>query len=267
METEHIERMKSRISKLNIEDEFSCLRSICLSVTDMCNLQCEYCPHSTYFENANNYASLDMIHELKRQLSFYKYSGMISISGMGEPTLHPQINEIVEILQSFDLQIISNGLTNFDYRNIAKYACIVISIHDMNNEHIIKNNTSNVECIYRNHDIHSSVSEFSPTNRWNQDLDNTISSICYYPFYKTTIDYDGSYLICQEDWKRYSKKYTIFDIDIRKYFTEYLHSIKMMMFHHPRSISPCDKCNANGLVLGGEYAEYFKNKYNIGGGI
>lgn len=261
MEAEHIARIKEKINSSSIEDEFHCLRSICLSITDYCNLSCSYCPHATFFKNRKIFMKDTVVEELSKQLRKYHFDGMISISGMGEPTLHPNLIEIVKTLSMFSIQVISNGLNSIDYKELTKYAELIISLHRKEDLHLIQKNLGTAQYILRNHDISDQNSSFTPCNRYEVNSVANLHHICHYPFYKTTIDYDGSYLLCQEDWKRYSKKHTIFDIDIYKYFTEYLHNMKMNMYLYSRNILPCSCCNVDGRLIGEEYVEYFKQKY------
>ena len=263
METEYLLRINKKINSSSIEDEFHCLRSICLSITDYCNLSCKYCPHSTFFENRKVFMDDSVITELSKQLSYLKFDGLISISGFGEPTLHPNIYSIVEQLSGFNLQIISNGLTDISYDRISKYADIIISMHNKADYIKINEALYRVPHILRNHDISDATSTFTPCNRYKFHRDSMNKNICYYPFYKIMIDYDGAYLLCQEDWRRTSKQYNIFDIDIQRYFTSYIHQTKLDMLFQPRSSQVCTGCDVCGKLIGEAYVRYFIKKYNL----
>ena len=264
METEHLLRINEKINSSSIEDEFHCLRSICLSITDYCNLSCGYCPHFTFFENRKVFMDDSVIAELSKQLKYLKFDGLISISGFGEPTLHPNIYSIVEELSGFNLQLISNGLTGVSYDRISKYADIVISMHNKSDYTKINEALCGAPYIVRNHDILDPASSFTPCNRYKFHRDGTNKNVCYYPFYKMMIDYDGSYLLCQEDWRRISKQYNIFDMDIYEYFISYIHQTKLNMLFQPRSSYVCTGCDVCGKLIGERSIRYFIKKYNLG---
>ncbi|MCI9399775.1 MAG: radical SAM protein [Lachnospiraceae bacterium] len=82
--------------------------SVELHLTDNCNLNCEWC---TDKELRQNKAVLDakIIKSLFRE--FWKHGTGVTLEGGGEPTLHPNFREVVEIGNSFniDMGLITNG--------------------------------------------------------------------------------------------------------------------------------------------------------------
>ena len=74
-----------------------------------CNLKCSFC----CFRDRNQDLQLEL-HDIKKLLKEYASLGAraITITGGGEPFLHPDINEILETAQHYGLQIgvTSNGL-------------------------------------------------------------------------------------------------------------------------------------------------------------
>ena len=88
--------------------------SVCLWISDCCNLKCKYCyamPFSGKFMESNRLLSLvDEFIEL--DVLDFSFAG-------GEPMLHPQLFEILEKLSCTDVQIavLTNGV-NLTQRNI-----------------------------------------------------------------------------------------------------------------------------------------------------
>lgn len=98
--------------------------SIELHLTDICNLNCEWC---TDKELRRNGATLDMqiVGELFSQLG--RYGTGVTLEGGGEPALHPHFGEIVQSgrRQHVDMGLISNGTTDIsDYVQNLKWVRI-----------------------------------------------------------------------------------------------------------------------------------------------
>ena len=75
------------------------------------------------------------------------------------------------------------------------------------------------------------------------------------------IDYDGSYLLCADDFNRksYSKDLNIYNVSIEDYFINRIKSVKMKLINNGRiNISPCNRCNINGTRYGLDIVEWYK---------
>ena len=83
--------------------------SINLDLTSACNFSCPHCVDSTII-NTRNHLPLE---DIKKSVTFLKLNGLLSVIllGGGEPTLHPDVEEIVGHLKSKRLQvgIVTNG--------------------------------------------------------------------------------------------------------------------------------------------------------------
>ena len=90
----------------------STLRSIELCVTTSCNRACSFCPHAWGFKTEDTrekFVSMDVVDRFIEITSEYK--NQVTLCGMGEPTLHPQIKEILDKFQDVDYKVIlvTNG--------------------------------------------------------------------------------------------------------------------------------------------------------------
>lgn len=95
-----------------MSDFFSFIHDIEINPTELCNLQCSFCPRAHGYPNQNIHMSLETAAEIKRQLELYNFTGALSITGRGEPTLHPQINELVDLFlkdSRFETRVTTNG--------------------------------------------------------------------------------------------------------------------------------------------------------------
>lgn len=85
--------------------------SIEMHLTDNCNLNCQWC---TDKELRKNKATLDVhiIEKLFRE--FWRHGTGVTLEGGGEPTLHPNFREIVEMgkQSGIDMGLITNGIVD-----------------------------------------------------------------------------------------------------------------------------------------------------------
>ena len=90
--------------------------------TNICNLNCEFC--SCANRNKKDTLSLEKITSVLKT-AWKLGCKAVTISGGGEPTLHPNINEILDKIVSFDMKagMTTNGITlnNISNENIEKY--------------------------------------------------------------------------------------------------------------------------------------------------
>lgn len=268
-----------------IEKDIDCLQTVTLNISENCQLKCSFCPRSKNYSHPIGFMSKEVAYYIRNNLSHINYSNTLSISGMGEPLLHPYIESIIGILTdngkvNYKTQILTNGIADYNYNRLLKYGVkIIVSIHDdTKDKHLPIMNYESDNIIYRDHTSNSK--EMIPTNRAGFIKEGCSPNTCYYPFYKIFIDYDGSYLLCQEDWNRvtkvkkykYKDKYksiNIMQMNIEQYFTSYLFPYKKQFctedgYIDRKSILTsklCGECNAAGIVMGERYYEYFKSKY------
>lgn len=254
--------------------DISCLRYIVISICDICNQKCTMCPHSIDEWSLSNtdIMTIDTVKKLKERLDEIHYKGIVSISGMGEPLLNPDIKEILDILsrdKEYTLHIVTNGICLLEKDNdliyylINKCDKISISIHDMKNYYDkfkeYKNLSNKIEL--RNHDINDSNSTIYATNRGGTLSRNSIRKRkCYYPYYEICIDCLGRYLLCAHDFNKKSliKDYDIYNIGIDEYFLDKMKYRKEEMYTTDiQCFEPCIYCDCNGLMDGKEEYDKF----------
>jgi len=256
------ETLKNRYKINNNDNEIDCLKTICINVTDYCNLKCSYCPHGHSFNSKEHIMNLNTLDKLIERLNELNYKNRLTISGFGEPMLHPYIDIIINKLKKFNVEILTNGLVvPKNKTSILKNANkIIVSVHNINDLDKIKEFWPNA--IIRNHDIADKNCELIVTNRAGYLNDKYIDNICSCPFYKMFIDYDGSYLLCADDFKRKSfhNQVNIFNLSIKDYFINCLKTTKINMLNSRKLIEPCNKCNINGTVYGLDIIEKFKKE-------
>ena len=237
-----------------VESRHSGPATITVNVTERCQLACPFCPHGHGYKprgEMDRQTAMQLIARIKEN----RFSGRVSISGNGEPTLWPHLFWFLESLpEEVDKQVISNGITKgFDYERLGGMCRLVISRHsDAPLE------TGNARCIVR--DCAPGSEDLKLTNRGGAlggEKENR--GLCTFPFYKMFIDYDGSYLLCCDDWLRKSKvpKQDIFHLSLEEYFYGALRSKKQEIAEHGRIAEPCVSCTADGKLMGRNFVEEF----------
>ena len=108
-----------------------------LSIIDVCNRSCSFCPKSDPKVAPDTYQrmSLSLIDKLCNELREIKYKGSVVLCGYGEPLLHKEINIICKKLsQVAFVEVVTNGDTltpkvihNLYANNVNK---LLISMYD-----------------------------------------------------------------------------------------------------------------------------------------
>ena len=251
-------------------DELTSLRSVVVNIIDTCNRKCPFCVKSVY-EGDTNMMNVSTVTKIKNDLLSINYSGRIGINGFGEPFLHNNLLDIINILSRVNaswLEIQTNGdfLDKEYVKQLEKAGCNTISISmydcdksDYFNEMFVD---SKIQLVLRHH--------YDPSVNYNLKLVNRIemfseenyinlSKPCYYPFYKLFIDHTGTVLLCNNDVKKVTDMGNVNEKSIREIwlsesFTEY----RRLLIDGNRNLTPCVKCNMDGEVFGSEYSHIYR---------
>jgi MoaA/NifB/PqqE/SkfB family radical SAM enzyme len=105
--------------------------------TELCNLRCVFCSVAQRGEDGKLFPDLEMS-QIKKVVTNFKKMGLkaVILSGGGEPTMYPYINELLEFLHNEKLEIglISNGVALADKikpENLNHLTWIRISINSL----------------------------------------------------------------------------------------------------------------------------------------
>lgn len=227
------------------------IKQIEINPTELCNLQCIFCPRSLSYPNLNEHMSLDIAKEIRDQMVSAKFSGVLSITGRGEPTLHPQFEEYVSIFVGYNwkLKMHTNGkrfekhesfiLKHFDDIYYNCYDCNPQDIYDKYGHY------KNIKIIAKDlnewfPNATNRAGSF-PTNQYPED------ERCDVIFHKMFIDIDGTYRLCCEDWKEKISLGNIYEQSIVDYIedNEQLHKYRKRLVNGNRDLLPCISCNYN----------------------
>ena len=254
--------------KQPVSDIMSTLQSIEINPSEMCNRSCVFCPRTdpSLYKNKKEFIKLSTCETIAQQLIEINYTGRIGLVGFGEPTLHPQIIDCIRILRKTSanwIEINTNGdfLTRQLVESLSAAGCTHIGISlydsDLTKEFDRMVEGINITIVYRHHYNASDNYNLNLVNRIEITQGNTLLDInrpCYLPFYKMFIDWNGDYLLCDQDWARYTGgQYNVDSTSIKDYWTDKVNQYRLPLISGDRSVySPCNRCDVNGVLRGKE---------------
>jgi len=254
-----------------------------LSIIDVCNRSCSFCPKSNVDIAPNTYQSMDMvlINKLANELSEMKFKGSVTLCGYGEPMLHKKIYEISRTLAQVSfVEIVTNGDTlNSDkikklyQSNVNK---VLISLYDGKwqmekfNKMTLESKVPKDFIILRDR-WHDKKKDFGLklTNRTgtiNVGVQEKIGTFdfCYYPSYQFLIDWNGDVFLCPQDWQRRITMGNVMQKKLLDIWTgKIMEKFRKNLLNGKRCESPCNLCNAEGTILGKNHANAWKKIYNL----
>ena len=253
-----------------------------LSIIDVCNRSCSFCPKSDPKVAPNTYQKMQMnlINKLTEELKEIKYKGSVVLCGYGEPMLHKDLNLICKKLSEASfVEVVTNGdtlntkqINNLYINNVNK---LLISMYD--GEHQIKKFKQMIEdskvpkdfVILRDRwydskkDYGLKLTNRTGTINIGQQEEVGKYKKCFYPSYQFLIDWNGDVFLCPQDWQRRvtmgnMMQEHIFDIWTSKIMSKF----RRNLINGKRIESPCTLCNAEGTILGKNHANEWAKIYS-----
>jgi|TARA_B110000027_G_scaffold128043_1_gene148018 radical SAM protein with 4Fe4S-binding SPASM domain len=254
-----------------------------LSLIDVCNRKCVFCPKSDPTVAPDTYQKMNMrlIEKFSEELKKINYKGSVVLCGYGEPMLHKDIYLISRKLAEVSfVEIVTNGdtLTKEQIKKLydSNVNKLLISLYD-GPEQVTKfkamANAAQVPedfVILRNRWFDEKEDYgLKLTNRAGtvkvgvQDNKDTFTK-CFYPSYSVLVDWNGDVFLCSQDWQR---RRTMGNIMLEDFFDIWtgktISTYRKNLLNGKRCNSPCTECNAEGTVLGYKHAEAWKKIYKI----
>lgn len=250
-----------------------------MSVIDVCNRSCSFCPKSDDNIAPNTYQQIErsLIDKLYSDLEEINFQGAFTLCGYGEPLLYKDLKYQVHSLTRLGaLEIVTNGDPLNERKMKELYdigvSQLVISMYDGPEQELYFNDMITKLKLPKNfvnlRDRWHKGKEFSDyiTNRagtvkcGNQkDEKEFRDKKCFYPAYHAQIDWNGDMYLCPHDWQRRNPvgnlmQKSFFDIWSGSTISKY----RKMLFSGKRDKKPCLNCNCDGKVHGIKHYNAFK---------
>lgn len=269
--------IQNRINhRIPVTDFMSTLQSVQINPTEMCNRTCSFCPRvdPAIYKNRKEFISTELCKIIGQQLSEFQFKGRVGFVGFGEPLLHDNLPECVSSIRTECptvswLEVNTNG--DFLTRDIATklfdngLTHLTISMYDSDETERFN---EMLKCIpltvTLRHSYNTSNIQLVDRIGIVKQVSKNINRQCYIPFYKLFIDYNGDYLLCDQDWGRKSVKSNIHTTTIRDFWTNQLVEERVNLIQANRQKNnPCDKCDVNGTLIGKESFDYIRQTMSI----
>ncbi len=243
-----------------------------LSLIDVCNRTCSFCPKSdeSIAPNTHQKMTMGLIDKLVSDLKKINFEGAFCLCGYGEPMLHKEFYEIIDKLGVIGgVEIITNGdLVNKKtllkiYKS--KTTKLIISLYD-GPEQIIKfkNLVKELDIpedfvILRDRWYSDKIdygvkltNRVGTVNIGNQpEVKNYSKNKCFYTSYQMLVDWNGDVFLCPQDWQRRQTMGNIMQSEIFDIWNgPILSKYRRRLLSGERDLSPCNQCNADGMVYG-----------------
>jgi len=285
---DNIERKQPSINDVVRHKGLPLFSFIELNINEICNRVCPFCPRvdPKIYPNQNIHMDMEIVEKIAEQLKELNFTGIVNISGTGEPLLTKYITDIINEFgkRGIHIEIVTNGdvLQSRKGPELIKnlYAAglqqFVVSMYD-GPEQIESFNTLFASCgidesLYSLRDRWYDESEdygLLYTNRAGnigfehlsdiakEKLINSGKSACFYTHYSMMIDWNGDALLCCQDMYNRTVK---FGNVKNKSLIDIWRDTKLMEFRNKlkngeRSSSPCNNCNANGQIFGSNHVK------------
>ncbi len=145
------------------------MKRVYLEITDACNLDCPFCR----YDKGSSFMTVPEIDNYTDQIS--EFCSYIYLHILGEPLLHPQFEEILDILdkKGFKLQLVTNGTLLNRYPGLLKHSCmrkLSISLHSVSHLHITESYFNTIDALIKNSEGKTIELRFYNEDTLSEDL-------------------------------------------------------------------------------------------------
>jgi len=268
----HIKYRNDRYASVSINNpKLLGLAFVEINPTELCNRVCSFCPRSNpeIYPNRNLNMSVETAQLLATQLADADFNGDIHITGYGEPTLNPEILEIIKVFSKhFNVEMITNGdrllsnkLTCEQLKNSGLKTLIVDCYDGSDQIEKTYKLLEKCELYYRIRDHHDTGEEtlielYNYNNRGGLiQKAETVFRPCWLPHYKAFVDWNGDVGLCCNDWARAQESFgnihkdTFSSIWMSKQFSDVREILRK---GNRKQLPACKNCNTNGTQFGYE---------------
>ena len=286
---DNIERKQPSINEVVMHEGFPLFSFLELNINEICNRKCPFCPRSDpkSYPNQNIHMDIEIARNIAQQLESLNFTGIVNISGTGEPLLTRYIPDIVKEFgdRGIHVEIVTNGDV---LANKKKGPPLIEKLYSSGLKQFVVSMYDGPEQIDFFNSLFSSCgidkSLYSLRDRWYDESEDygllytnragnigfeflseiakaklikSGKSACFYTHYAMMIDWNGDALICCQDMYNRTVKFgnvmtkPLIDIWMDGKLMEFRNKLK----NGERSLSPCSNCNANGQIFGANHAK------------
>ncbi len=257
------------------------------NLSDLCNRTCSFCPRSNpNWPNTNKHLQIEVYEKVMSDLSKVGFKGNILYSAFSEPLLYRHLEEVIRLSKQYCPEVRIEMVTNGDFLTVEKlnkfFAAgltqIGVSVYDgpdkvkrfeeMRDATGLSNEQFSIRQRWFTPEKHFGI---TLSNRAGAKIMPDIGLVklksplkrkCFYPFYQTLIDYDGAVVLCSHDWDKRLilgnvKEKSILEI----WNSETLKRVRVKLAKADRDQIPCNSCDANGMLMGGEFVGKWEDYY------
>lgn len=277
----NIKRKSVYIDKVKIYEGVPMFSWIDINPTELCNRKCDFCPRkdSNVYPNQNLNMDLRLAKKIAQELKGYNYTGGVIFSGHGEPLLH---NNMVEIINIFEKSIHTEMVTNGDTLRVdlvrelfaAGLDMLLISMYDGPHQiDYFKDMLKKAgisEDRYCLRDRWYSIEEdygVKLTNRAGLVKNGHQKKVedncpCFYMHYSMQIDWNGDVLLCVQDFNKKIKFGNLYANPLWKlWMSANITKYRRILGQGYRELYPCNNCNVNGTLHGLNHANAWRKIY------
>ena len=115
-------------------------KKVYVEITNNCNLNCSFCAHNT---RKREFITMDKFKIILNKLQGYtKY---LYFHLMGEPLIHPSINELIDVAsENYNVNITTNGYFINKIKDNKNIHQVNISLHSFNNSKSLDDYLNNI---------------------------------------------------------------------------------------------------------------------------
>ena len=265
------------------------------NLSGSCNRRCDFCPwsnpewRSSHFQNVtdNNgilHLPTEVYEGVMKDLNKVGFKGGIIYSGFSESFLYKHLEEVIKISKEQCPESRIEMITDGDFLTIDKLNTVFeagltrldVSVYD-GPDKVKPFEDLRVEAGLNKEQFHIRERWYAPEEHFGisglnnragavihhvKKLDAPLKRKCFYPFYQIMVDFDGAVLLCNNDWDKRLilgnvKETSILDIWNSKKYKD----VRENLANANRNHSPCNRCDANGMMMGGEFVNKWKEYY------
>ncbi|MDA1196511.1 MAG: SPASM domain-containing protein [Nanoarchaeota archaeon] len=259
------------------------------NLSGLCSRTCSFCPRTdpTKFPNLNKHLPIEVYEKVMVDLAKVEFKGNILYSAFSEPTMYRHLEDVLKLSKHYCPESRIELVTNGDLLNLKKVkryfdaglTQMGVSLYDGPHQ-VPKFEKLRLEAGLTKEQFNLRIRWLPPEENFGitlsnragaqimeeiglKKLDTSLKRKCFYPFYQTLIDFDGAVLLCSHDWDKRLilgnvKEESILDI----WTGDTIKEVRAKLAVGDRNQTPCNRCDAHGMLMGGEFVDKWKKYYD-----